>query len=152
MIVKIRSGKIKNISKKLVVGVLTFTLTTIPLAGCDAISIDNISYTTNKQGDVGFSIHREVLKYCSFYRVYNNKTNKEYYTIGFMDEYNGSYLIKYYDIFTKEEIKYSENTFNSIISVNDYLNELGIEKELYTDVELKEVLDTFLKKQKVKIK
>lgn len=148
----LKKGKVKNINKKIIAGVLTFALVTIPLTGCDAVSLDNISYSTNDQGDLNFSINSETLKYCSIYRVYNNKLNKEYYTIGFMDEYNGSYLIKYYDIFTKEEIKYSENAFNSIISVNDYLKEIGMEKESYTDVELKEILDTFLEKQKVKIR
>ena len=69
-----------------------------------------------------------------------------------MDEFNGSYLIKYYDIFTREEIKFSENSFKSIISVNDYLEELGVEKDLYTDAELCGILDTFSEKQKVKIK
>ena len=144
---KIKNGKIKNLSKKIIAGVLTFSLVGVPLTGCDAISIDNISYKENEQGNISFTVNRENLNYCSFYRVYNNKIDKEYYTIAFKDEFNGSYLIKYYDIFTKEEIKYSENSFRAVISVNDYLEGLDLTKDLYTDDELKEVLDTFIEKQ-----
>lgn len=149
---KIKNGKIKNISKKLVAGVLTFALVGAPLTGCDAISIDNIKYVSNEQGNMDFTIDYKTLEYCSFYKVYNNKLDKEYYTIGLRDEYNGSYFIKVYDIFTKEEIMISDGTFRSIKQVNHYLEELDMTKDLYTDDELKEVLETFCANQKIKTK
>ena len=148
---KIRNGKIKHISKKLIAGALTFALVA-PLAGCDAISIDNINYVVSEQGTASFTIDSKTLEYCSFYRVYNNKLDKEYYTIALRDEFNGSYFIKIYDIFTKEQLKISESSFNAITSVNHYLEEMNIDKESYTDIELKEFLDGFCEKQKVKTK
>lgn len=147
---KIKNGKIKNISKKIVAGALTFVLVAGPLAGCDTISIDNINYVSSEQGE--FTIDDKTLEYCSFYRVYNNKLDKEYYTIGLRDEFNGSYFIKIYDIFTQEELKISESVFRAIKPVNHYLGELYIDKEFYTGVELKEILDNFCENQKVKTK
>ena len=144
---KIKQGRIKNINKKIVAGALTFALIGVPLAGCDAISIDNIKYVSNEQGNMDFSIDYATLEHCSFYRVYNNKIDEEYYTICLIDEYNGSYFIKTYDIFTKEEIKISENSFKAITAVSHYLKELDMVKESYTDDELKEVLNIFIEKQ-----
>ena len=71
-----RKYKIQNINKKLIAGVLTFALAAIPLTGCDAVSLDNISYKTNTNGEMSFTVSKEILNYCSFYRVYNNKINK----------------------------------------------------------------------------
>lgn len=143
---KLKSGNIKNINKKLIAGALVFTLVSVPFAGCDSVSIDSINYVTTEQGN-SFTVNRETINYCSFYRVYNNKVDKEYYTIAFKDEFNGSYFVKYYDIFTKEEIKYSENSFKSIMPVNDYLEENDMVKEVYTSAELEEILNIFVEKQ-----
>lgn len=144
---KFSKGKLKNINKKLVTGALVFALASFPLAGCDAISIDNINYVTNEQGDMAFTIDCNTLEHCSFFRVYNNKIDKEYYTIGLIDEYNGSYFIKTYDIFTKEEIKISECSFKAITAVSHYLKDLDMVKESYTEEELKEILNIFLENQ-----
>lgn len=144
---KIKQGRIKNINKKLVAGALVFALALVPLAGCDAISIDNINYVTNEQGNIDFTIDSNTLYYCSFYEVHNNETNEDYYTIGFRDEYNGSYFIKIYDVFTKEELKVSEKSFRSIKQVNHYLDELDMVKQSYTEAELREVLNTFVENQ-----
>lgn len=141
---KIKQGRIKNINKKIIAGALTFALIGVPLAGCDAISIDNINYVSNEQGDINFTIDYKMLEHCSFYRVYNNKIDKEYYTICLIDEYNGSYFIKTYDIFTKEELKISENSFKAITAVSHYLKELDMVKESYTETELKEILNVFV--------
>jgi hypothetical protein len=149
---KIKQGRIKNINKKLVAGALVFVLVSVPLTGCDAISIDNINYVVNEQGNMGFTVDYNTLQYCSFYRVYNNKLDKEYFTICLIDEYNGSYFIKTYDIFTKEELKISENSFRAIKPVNHYLEELGMVKESYTETELNELLELFCSNQKVKTK
>lgn len=147
----IKKGKIRNISKKLVTGALVFTLVGFPLMGCDAISIDNISYASDEQGNMMFNIDYNMLKHCSFYRVYNNKIDKEYYTICLIDEYNGSYFIKTYDIFTKEELKISENSFKAITAVSHYLKEIDMVKDSYTETELKEILNVFIE-SKVKSK
>lgn len=149
---KIKNGKIRNISKKIVAGALTFALVGVPLAGCDAISIDNINYVSKEQGNIGFTIDYTTLEHCSFYRVYNNKIDKEYYTICLIDEYNGSYFIKTYDIFTKEELKISESSFRAIKPVRHYLEELDMVKESYTETELNELLELFCSNQKVKTK
>ena len=149
---KIEKGKIKNISKKLVTGALMFSLVMVPLTGCDSISIDNINYSTNEQGKIGFTINDKDLQYCSFYEVYDNKSHNMYYTIGFRDEFNGSYFIKIYDVFTKKELKISEYSFRSVKLVKEYLNEQNISKDEYTELDLKDVLNSFSSKQKVKSK
>jgi len=142
--VKFSKGKFKNINKKLIASALALTLTSFSLAGCDDISISSINYSTNEQGDMDFTVNYDILKHCSFFRVYNNKIDKEYYTIGLIDEYNGSYFIKTYDIFTKEEIKISECSFKAITAVSHYLEDLDMVKESYTEEELKEILNIFL--------
>lgn len=141
---KISKGIIKNVNKRLLCGALVLTLLTIPLTGCSDISIEDINYTTNAQGEMDFTIDSKTLGYCSFFEVYNKKLDKKYYTIGFIDEYNGSYFIKIYDIFTKEELKISDGTFRSIKRVDHYLQELDMVKDSYTEAELKDLLDEFI--------
>ena len=144
---KIKSGKIKNISKKIIAGALTFALVTIPLTGCDSISIDSIQYVTNKDGESKYLISNEVLEYCSFYKVYNNKTNEGYYTIGLQDVWNDSLLIKYYDIFTKEELTPASFAIKSLASVKSYLTEDEVINNEYREEELKEILNKFIETQ-----
>ena len=140
-------GKFNNINKKLIAGALALTFVTTGLTGCSDVSISEISYTVNEQdgsksidGAVGY----ETLKYCSFYRVYNNKTNVKYYTIALQDAYNGSYMVKYYDIFTGQYLNYSDYAFKSIDTVENYLINLDMVKEEYTVEELKELLNKFI--------
>ncbi len=143
----VRKGRINNINKKIIAGALVFALAGVPLAGCNAVSIDDIKYSTNVNGDIqGIDgvVSSNTLNYCSFYTVYNNETNERYCTIGLMDEWNGTYFIKYYDIFTKEELVPAKFSFKSIKSVNEYLNEINKIKQEYTEEELKQILNMFV--------
>jgi hypothetical protein len=140
-------GKITNISKKIFTLGLTFALATVGLTGCADVSIDDIKYVTDEQESIQSiknSVSYETLQYCSFYNVYNNKKDKRYYTIGLKDEWNGTYLIKYYDIFTKEEFVRSDFAFHSIATVQEYLVENNLVKAEYTEEELQSILNQFV--------
>ena len=146
---KISKGVVKNINKKLIASTLAVTLLSLPLTGCSNVSIDDIKYSTKTEQtqDIINSVSYDTLKYCSFYNVYNNKTEERYYTIGLKDEFNGTYLIKYYDIFTGQELKYENYAFKSIETVENYLLENNNVKKEYSGLELKEILNQFVQTQ-----
>lgn len=144
---KFNKGIVKNFNKRLLAGAIALTFAATPLVGCSDVSINDIEYTTNDQGyvrKIEDTVSYNVLEYCSFYTVYNNKTNEKYYTIGLKDEWNGTYFIKYYDIFTKQELVYSDYAFHSIDSVKDYLTEQNNIKKQYTLEDLKQILSQFV--------
>ena len=142
---KIKSGTIKNISKKLVAGALTFALVMVPLDGCDSVSIDSIKYTVSSGEVTKKGISNENLEYCYFYEVYNNKTKEKYYTIVFQDVWNGGYLIKYYDIFTEKQLMQSDFVIKYMDPIKKYLEEENLIKNEYTEEELKEILSNYVK-------
>ena len=139
----IKNGKIKNINKKIVAGTLVFVLVAVPLTGCNAVSIDDIKYIKNEQGYVQSidSIRKDTLKYCGIYKVRNIKEDKLYYTICLRDDFNGTYEVKYYDIFTGEELKHSNYSFHLVEILDEYLVE---DKETYKEEELREILNIFV--------
>jgi len=107
----------------------------------------DIEYTKSGQSsvqEIKNTISLDTLYYCSFYTVYNQKTEERYYTIGLKDEFNGTYLIKYYDIFTGEELKYSNFAFHFVDTLESYLND---EEKEYTKEDLRVILNDFIKKQ-----
>lgn len=147
---KFSKGKINNINKKLIASALVLTLVSTGLTGCSDVSIEDIRYVQNEQDSkpgISGTVNYETLKYCAFYKVYNNKTNERYYTIALQDAYNGSYMVKYYDIFTGEQLNYSDYAFKSIDTVENYLVDLDIIKQEYTEQELKELLNIFINNQ-----
>ena len=147
---KFGKGKINNINKKLIASALALTLITTGLTGCSDVSIEDISYVQNEQDNtqsISGAVKYETLKYCAFYKVYNNKTDERYYTIALQDEYNGSYTVKYYDIFTGQYLNYSDYVFKSIDTVENYLVNLDMVKDEYTEEELKGLLNVFINNQ-----
>lgn len=142
--------KINNISKKALAGAMAFVLITTGLSGCSDVSIEDISYVQTEQDNapsIEGTVSYETLKYCAFYKVYNNKTEERYYTIALQDAYNGSYMVKYYDIFTGHQLDYSDYAFKSIDTVENYLVDLDMVKEEYTKEELNNLLNIFLNNQ-----
>ena len=140
--------KFNNISKKAIASAMSFVLITTGLAGCSNVSIEDISYVENEHDNtkaINGTVNYETLKHCAFYKVYDNKSPKgKYYTIALQDEYNGSYFVKYYDIFTGVELKYSNYGFKSIEAVENYLISLDMVKKEYTEEELKGLLNKFI--------
>ena len=60
---------------------------------------------------------------------------------------------KYDYIITNPPIRVGKKIlYEILIGAKEHLKEIGMEKESYTDKELKEVLDSFSEKQKVKIR
>ena len=145
---KFSKGIVKNVNKKLIASTLAVTLITTGLTGCiNDVSIDDIKYTTNDQGlvqGIENSVSSETLKYCSIYKVYNQQLESRYYTICLRDDFNGSYAVKYYDIFTGQELKYSDYVFREVEILDDYLDK---NKKEYTELELKEILNQFVQTQ-----
>lgn len=143
--------KINNISKKAIAGAMTFVLITTGLAGCSNVSIEDISYVESEKNNtkaINGTVSYDTLKYCAFYKVYNNKAPKgKYYTIALQDAYNGTLFVKYYDIFTGVELKYGNYGFKSIETVENYLINLDMVKKEYTEEELKELLNIFINNQ-----
>ena len=139
-------GKIQNINKKILTGSLALILLTTGLTGCASVSIEDIKYKKNEQGYVQSleTIKNDTLKYCGIYKVRNNKEDKLYYTICLRDDFNGTLQVKYYDIFTGEELKYSDCVFNMVEVLDDYLDS---EKTEYKEEELKNILNEFVQKE-----
>lgn len=148
----LKKGKVNNINKKLIASLAALTLVTTGLTGCSNVAIEDINYVVNSEDgtkSISGTVSYETLKYCGFYKVYNNKTDERYYTIALQDEYNGSYMVKYYDIFTGEQLNYSDYAFKSIDTVERYLVDLNMVKDKYTKEELQELLNVFINNQKV---
>jgi len=143
---KTKGYVIKNINVKVISGILAFTLVT-SLSGCANVSIDNIKYKKDEQGYVQCienTIGINTLKYCAIYKVRNVEEQKLYHTICLRDDFNGTYQVKYYDIFTGEELKHSNYNFRMIEDLDDYLEQDKLE---YTEEELREMLNKFLQKE-----
>lgn len=148
---KIKNGKIKNINKKLIAGLLTFTLITVPLTGC--LSIDDISYSRDESGyinGIDGTVSYDFLKHCRFCKVQNNITNESYYTIGFnitTYRYESGY-----DIFTRQDWYKGDFELEVYDSVEIWLENFNKVKEEYTEEELREILNIFVEKQQQKKK
>ena len=145
---KFSKGIINNINRKLIAGSLALTFLTTPLTGCSKVSINDIKYIKNDQGyvqGIEESVSCDTLKYCNFYEVYNQATESRYYTICLRDDFNGTYEVKYYDVFTGQELKYSDYVFSEVETLDDYLDK---EKTEYSEKELKEILNKVIEIQK----
>lgn len=142
---KFSKGVLNNVNKKLIASTLAVAFTLTSLTGCKDVSINDIKYIKNNQGYVqGIdTVKKETLEYCGVYKVRNIKEERLYYTICLRDDFNGTYEVKYYDIFNGEELKYSDYTFNEVETLSDYLDK---EKKEYTEIELKEILDKYNEK------
>lgn len=147
---KLQKGKLGNINKKLLAGALALVFTSTSFVGC-AKSEETYTYETNESGYVvGFNgtMSYEYLSSCEFVKVKNKIKNEEYYTIA--DIYIGRYysLRSIKDIFTKQELKYQDIfEYERICHVSDYLIAYNMKKAEYTEEEVKEILNLFIKNQ-----
>lgn len=152
---KFAKGTIGNVNKRLIVGALSLTLLTTTLSGC-GFKIDDVNYIRNEQGyidEIDGTISYEFLSnYCIFCKVQNNLTGNEYYTIA----YRPSKVVPvwnsytYFNIFNNQNLKTSNNTYNEIDNVENYLIELNMFKSEYTEEDLRQVLNMFIKMQENK--
>lgn len=151
----IKKGKIGKINRKILAGAMSFVF----------LSSSFIVFTLNKSKDKKIFING-VVSYNTiatndyFIKVENQTTNKEYYTIGvdgknFIDDENKSK--KTYDLFTGEKLDNKTYEIEKLKLVKEYLTEIDMEQDEYTEDELKDILKIFAKnetkqgeKQKVK--
>ena len=143
---KIKQGRIKNINKKILAGTLALTLLTCGLSGCT--SIKDIEYRRNEQGYVDgieSNVNYKFLEKCRFCKIENKITEETYYTI----VYNASNYrwVEGYDIFTGQNLFEGSYNLEIIDSVKQWLNNLNMVKDEYTEEELKEILNKFIEKQ-----
>ena len=144
---KFSKGVLKNINKKLIASSLAVAFTLTSLVGCASVSIDDIKYKKDEQGyaqSIENTVSINTLKYCGIYKVRNVKENKLYHTICLRDNFNESHQVKYYDIFTGQELKYSDYAFNMIEELDGYLEQ---EKSEYKEEELRGILNKYLEKE-----
>ena len=142
---KFSKGIVKNVNKRLLAGAFAATIIATGLTGCTgAVSIDDIKYKKDEKGyvqNIQENISVDTLKYCEIYKVYDQKEEKRFYTICLRDDFNGSYHVKYYDIFTGVELVYSDYRFLSVGSLDEYLVE---DKTEYSEEELRGMLNSFV--------
>lgn len=142
----IKSGRIKNINKKIIAGTLALTLLTFGLSGC--ASIKDIEYRKNEQGYVDGienNVSYRLLEYCKFCKIENKITEETYYTIVYNP--NNYRWVEGYDIFTGQNLFEGSYNLEIIDSVKKWLNNLNMIKNEYTEEELKGILNAFIEKQ-----
>ena len=144
-------GKLKNVNKKLLAGGLALTMICTSLTGC--VSIDDIKYTKDESGyiqGIDGNVTYKILESCDFYKVKNNITQEEYYTILLSDiDFFGNSIIysAYYDIFTKQNLTEGDFELEIVGSITEYLIAFNMVKEAYSEEELKEILNKFIEIQ-----
>lgn len=153
----IKSGKIKNINKKIFAGVLCLVLLTPTFVSCTTTDINEVNYSMNKDGSVigiNGTVSYDVIKECEIYKVTDKESLSTFYVIALFER--GWFDTYLYDIFTKED--YTNRRFilnEKLKSLEYYLNEFDMVKDEYTEEELKNILDQFYDKYsnlKVKVK
>ena len=140
---KFSKGEIQNINKRLLSGVLSLTLMTVPLFGCNGTEL---KYEKNSQGEmvcVSNIKHSYIEKYKVV--VFGINNNQLFYITKVVDGKNDHYYEEYYNIFGGELI-YSSNKESSlkIIKEEELINYLVLYDKVqqeYSEEDLKEILE-----------
>ena len=151
----LKNEKIKKINRRLLAGTMSFVLLS------SSIAIFNFNKAKDKKFFInGVVSYNTIATNDYFIKVENKTTNKEYYTIGvdgkgFIDDENKSK--KTYDLFTGEKLDNKTHEIEKLKLVKEYLTEMDMEQDEYTEEESKDILKIFTKnetngkvKQKVK--
>ena len=144
----IKSGRIRNINKKLIAGALVFTLVAVPLTGCE--EYESFEYTTSEQGEYVASgkIAYNLLKTHCFLVIENSSYDVTEYYIA--DEV-GHYIrgvrrnTTYADVFNNRTVFDCNAAGNRKILVcdklEDYLYATNNIKASYTVEEVKLIFE-----------
>jgi len=142
--------KIKNINKRLITLALTSTLVLTP--GCKR-AIDDVVYATDEHGyisSIDQKLSYDFLTKCRFCKVKNNITEEEYYTVGIhVSNYR---MPEGYDVFTRQDFFKGDFELEIFDKLESWLINLNMVKSEYTEEELRELLNIFIKKQEEKDK
>jgi len=148
MVVNIKRGRIKNISKKLIAGALVFTLVAVPLTGCE--EYESFEYTTSEQGQYVASgkIDYKLLKTRYFLVIENSGYDVTEYYLAKETRHNNRYgpsYTTYADIFSNQTVFDSRSDGNRQIlvcdKIEDYLCATNNIKASYTVEEVKSILE-----------
>lgn len=154
---KINKGKIKNINKKVLAGLLTFSLVPMIFSGCE--ERDQFTYSINEQGEyvVEGNIEFDLLKNYYFIEIDNVQFQTKEFYIAERRKIAGRYgvVLGYYyiDIFTQNEVfrktsngdnfdSESSRVFINELELEDYLYGLNNVKGSYTKEDVETILNS----------
>ena len=145
----IKSGKIRNINKKLVAGMLTFALVMVPLTGCETKTYENFKDSINEQGHYVASgkIEYNLLKSHCFLVIENSTYNvTEFYIANEINQNCSPSSTIYIDIFSDQIIfdfvpKNDNRQMLVCDKIEDYLCATNNIKASYTVEEVRLILE-----------
>ena len=155
----IKKGKIRNINKKLIAGVLTISLITIPLLGCSELKVVNNS-TIVQENSKNVANFNKIKN--SYFIVIKNSENDmlDYYIAERINYYEGTsnkinghiyvnlanginVFARRVDAYYGDAMSYSRSkdlVLIDEISLEDYLYNLDMIKDMYTEKDIDEIL------------